>query len=72
MIHIKDIIDRIAENASKAKFYSHNQQIFLKYFDSEEQYKALILAGNFKKLEAIISEKSEFKFSKRKNEIIKN
>ena len=64
MIHIKNIMDRITENASKAKFYSHNQPIFLKYFDSEEQYKALILAGNFKKLEAIISEKSEFKFNK--------
>lgn len=65
MMHIKRIMDIISENASKAKFYSHNQPIFLKYFDSEEQYKALILAGNFKKLEGIISEKSEFKFNKK-------
>jgi hypothetical protein len=54
MIHIKHILAKSLENASKAKFYYHNRDIFLKYFDSEEQYKALILARNFKRIEEII------------------
>ena len=54
MIHIKQIIDKISENASKAKFYRGNRDIFLRYFESIEQYEALILAGNFKKIEEII------------------
>lgn len=60
MIHIKDLLDRTVENASKAKFYHHNRDIFLKYFESVQQYNALILAGNFEKLEAIIREQSNF------------
>jgi hypothetical protein len=54
MIHIKDLLEGTVERASKAKFYTHNTDIFLKYFDSEEQYRALILAGNFGKIEEII------------------
>jgi len=59
MIHIKHILKKSLENASKAKFYKHNSDIFLKYFDSEEQYQALILAGNFGKIEEIIKSKKD-------------
>jgi len=61
MIHIKDLLARAAENTSKAKFYHHNRDFFLKYFDSVHQYQALINAGNFQKLEGIIKERSNFK-----------
>lgn len=61
MIHIKDLMERTAENASKAKFYRTNRDIFLRYFDSLEQYEALINAGKFEKLEGIIAENSNFK-----------
>lgn len=54
MIHIKHILAKSLENASKAKFYTHNADIFLRYFDSAEQYRALILAGNFGKIDEII------------------
>lgn len=37
-----------------------NRDVFLRYFDNDRQYQALIDAGAFKKLEAIIKEKSEF------------
>jgi hypothetical protein len=59
MIHIKDLLDRTVERASKAKFYRTNRDIFLRYFDSLEQYEALILAGNFEKMELIIKEGKE-------------
>lgn len=62
MTHIKDLLATTVENASKAKFYSYNQSAFLRYFDNEQQYKALILAGKFKKIEQIIKENSTFKF----------
>ena len=61
MIHIKDLMERTVENASKAKFYRTNRDIFLRQFDSLEQYEALINAGKFEKLEGIIGEKSNFK-----------
>ena len=64
MTHIKDLLAEIIKNASKAKFYSYNQDAFLRYFDNEQQYKALILAGNFEKIEKIIKENSTFKFDK--------
>lgn len=60
MEHIKQAMQRITFNASKAKFYTGNQDIFLRYFDSLEQYQALIRAGNFKKIEEIIKGSSEF------------
>ncbi len=56
MIHIKDLMERTVERASKAKFYRTNRDIFLRYFESLEQYEALILAGNFKKMDEIIKE----------------
>ena len=59
MIHIKDILAKTLENATKRKFYTNNADIFLRYFESEEQYKALIAAGNFKKIEEIIKSKKE-------------
>ena len=64
MTHIKDLLAEIIKNASKAKFYSYNQGAFLRYFDNEQQYKALILVGNFEKMEKIIKENSTFKFDK--------
>ena len=39
-----------------------NRDVFLRYFDSDKQYQALIDAGAFKKLESIIKEKSEFDY----------
>ncbi len=48
---------------SKCKFYTTNQDVFLRYFESIEQYQALIRAGNFKKLEEIIKDKSHFDLS---------
>jgi hypothetical protein len=62
MKHVKDILAVITANASKAKYYHHNMPIFLRYFDSIEHYNALILAGNFKKMEQIIQENSNFSF----------
>lgn len=56
MTHIKQIMDKIVENASKAKFYRGNRDIFLRYFESLEQYEALIAAENFEKIELIIKE----------------
>lgn len=44
----------LKENISKKKFYQNNQDKFLRYFDSANQYQALILAGNFGKIEEII------------------
>ena len=61
MQHIKDILTKVKENASKAKFYRTNRDIFLRYFDSLEQYEALINAGNFRKMDEIISDKTNFK-----------
>ena len=54
MIHIKDILEKTLENASKAKFYRTNRDIFLRYFENLEQYEALIAAGSFRKIEEII------------------
>jgi anaerobic ribonucleoside-triphosphate reductase len=69
MTHIKDLLAEIIKNASKAKFYSYNQGAFLRYFDNEQQYKALILAGNFEKMEKMIKENSTFKFDEFEAEI---
>ena len=67
MIHIKTILAKTnfleifhIENASKAKFYHHNRDIFIKYFESIEQYQDLIEAGNFKKIQEIIREQTDF------------
>jgi hypothetical protein len=60
MTHIKHILSNTIENASKAKLYHQNRDIFLKYFDSVEQYEALISAGNFKKIDEIIKQNSSF------------
>ena len=59
MIHIKDLLAKTVENASKAKFYHHNRDIFLKYFESVQQYNALISAGNFDKMQLIIKNKGD-------------
>jgi hypothetical protein len=68
MTHIKHILAKTIENASKAKLYHQNRDIFLKYFDSIEQYEALISAGNFKKIDEIIKQNSSFNL----NEFINN
>ena len=59
MAHIKDILAKTLENASKAKFYRTNRDIFLRYFDNVEQYEALIMAGNFRKIDEIIKSNKE-------------
>ena len=71
MIHIKEIQERILNNASNAKFYHHNRDIFIKYFESIKQYQDLIEAGNFKKMNDIINEKTDFTFDK-VEEVINN
>ena len=64
------MIDKNKTN-SKLKFYNSNRDIFLRYFDSIQQYQALIDAGNWKKIEQIISENSDFDFDKwTKNSLI--
>ena len=60
MIHIKTILAKAIENASNAKFYHHNRDIFIKYFESIEQYQNLIETGNFKKIQEIIREQTDF------------
>ena len=60
MTHIKNILAKVIENASKAKFYHHNRDIFIKYFESIEQYQNLIEAGNFKKIQEIIKKQTDF------------
>ena len=60
MTHIKTIIAKVIENASKAKFYHDNRDIFIKYFESIDQYQNLIEAGNFKKIQEIIREQTDF------------
>lgn len=71
MIHIKIILAKTIENASKAKFYHQNRDIFIKYFESIQQYQSLIEAGNFKKMNDIIREKTDFTFDK-VEEVINN
>ena len=70
MIHIKNILNKTI-NAINAKFYHHNRDIFIKYFESIEQYQNLIEAGNFKKMNDIIKEKTDFTFDK-VEEVINN
>ena len=60
MIHIKTILAKAIENASNAKFYHDSQDIFIKYFESIKQYQNLIEAGNFKKIQEIIREQTDF------------
>ena len=60
MIPIKTILAKVIENTTKAKFYHHNRDIFIKYFESIEQYQNLIEAGNFKKIQEIIREQTDF------------
>ena len=69
MIHIKEIQQRVLNNARNAKFYHHNRDIFIKYFDSIEQYNSLITSGKFDKLKQIINEKSNFTMSIAENVI---
>jgi hypothetical protein len=52
--------DKLMTTLNKKKFYQNNQDKFLQYFDSVNQYQALILAGNFKKIEEIIKANSSF------------
>ena len=56
MKHIRESMNKVLERASKAKFYRWNKDVFLRYFESEIHYEALINAGNFEKLERIIRE----------------
>jgi hypothetical protein len=60
MQHIKQAMQRILINNSKVKFFEDNENKFLQYFDSLDQYKALIRSGNFDKMQEIIKDKSTF------------
>lgn len=60
MKHIKQPLSRLVEEISKRKFYHANTPIFLKYFDSPQQYQRLMDSGNFEMIENIIREKSDF------------
>ena len=62
MKHIREILNDKLKLIRKAKFYHHNRDIFLKYFENVDQYQALILAGNFEKMEEIIKNNSSFNF----------
>lgn len=66
MIHIKNILNKTI-NESKAKFYHHNRDIFIKYFENIEQYQNLIEAGNFKKIQEIIREQTDFNINNLNN-----
>lgn len=61
MQHIKQAMANTLENSSKAKFFYGNTDKFLQYFDSLQQYEALIRAGRFVKMEEIIKEKTTFR-----------
>jgi hypothetical protein len=65
MDHIKKVLQNAKDNvlANRAKYYHNNFSIFVRYFDSEQQYIALINAGNFKKIEEIIKNKTNFNFN---------
>ena len=67
MIHIKTILAKAIENTTKAKFYHHNRDIYIKYFESIEQYQNLIEAGNFKKIQEIIREQTDFNINNLNN-----
>jgi hypothetical protein len=58
--HISESMTRITENASKAKFFNGNREKFLRYFNSPQQYDALVEGWNFKKMEEIIKANSSF------------
>jgi len=60
MTNIKESMQKLIEHGTQAKFYQGNREIFLRYFDSLQQYEALIAAGNFKKMEEIIEAKTDF------------
>ena len=45
---------------TEEKFYQGNQDLFRRYFESSEQYQALIRAGNFSKIQEIIKNNSTF------------
>ena len=67
MIPIKTILAKVIENASNAKFYHHNRDIFIKYFESIKQYQDLIETGNFKKIQEIIREQTDFNINNLNN-----
>jgi hypothetical protein len=64
MKHVKQILAKTLEHASKAKFYHNNQDIFLRYFPNLATYQKMILAGNFDKMERVIKENTTFTFEK--------
>lgn len=45
---------------AKEKFFLSNRDIFIKYFDSDSQYNSLISRGEYKQMERIIRDKSQF------------
>ena len=60
MQHIKQAMSNILINSSKAKFLRDNENKFVRYFEDSAHYRSLINAGNFKKIEEIVKEKTTF------------
>jgi len=56
-------MESLINHGTQAKFYQGNRDLFLRYFDSLEQYEALISAGNFRKMEEVIRLNSEFRIA---------
>lgn len=61
MYHISAPLKTLNKRAEQAKFWANNQSIFLRYFDSEQEYNALINAGNFAKISKIVKDNTTFK-----------
>lgn len=48
------------KQSSEEKFFNQNSDIFLRYFESPQQYQALILAGSWDKMHQIIRQNTSF------------
>lgn len=62
MKHVSKSLERIKQHASKAKFFNDNASLFLKHFDSLEEYNAFIKAGRFDEMEQIIKNGTSFNY----------
>ena len=63
MKHVSKSLERIKQHASKAKFFNDNASLFLRHFDSLEEYNAFIKAGRFDEMEQIIKQGTSFNYN---------
>ena len=70
MEHISKVLQNVKDKIleSRTKYYHNNFSLFIKYFDSEQQYISLINSGNFRKIDEIIKNKTTCNF----NEVVNN